>query len=90
MDALIRFADVCYFLAELVVYAVVAWWAFTREGPVAVRGLLGVGTIVVFAATWAVFAGGDPLRGAANVMFRVAWFGLGAAAGLDLLVGSWR
>jgi len=43
---------------------------------------------VVFAAAWSVFAApraAIPLRGAANTMFRFAWFGLAAAAGLELL-----
>lgn len=90
-ESCIGFTDVLWFLAELAAYAAVAWWGLTREVPLAVRLLLGLGGIAVFATTWAVFAApraSRPLRGAANVVFRVAWFGLGAAAGLVAVLGS--
>ncbi len=89
MDSQIRGTDALTFLAELGVYVAVPWWGFTRDVPVAIRGLLGVVGIVVFAATWAIFAApkaSRPLQGMANVVFRIAWFGFGGAAGLILLL----
>ena len=48
MDSSLRFTDVLYFLGELAVYVSVAWWGFTRDVPVVMRLLLGVGGIAVF------------------------------------------
>lgn len=79
-----------YFLAELAVYVSVSWWGFTQDSAAGIRGLLGLGTIVVFAAAWAAFAApraAIPLRGMAIVAFKLAWFGLGAAAGLVVMLG---
>jgi hypothetical protein len=91
MDPSIRFSDVLYFLAELAVYVVMAWWGLTRDVPVVFGALLGVGGVAVLAAAWAIFAAPRariPLHGIANVVFRVAWFGIGAAAGLALVAGA--
>ncbi len=88
MTSSIRFTDVLYFAAELAVYVAVAWWGVTREVPAA--GLVGIGSIVVMATTWSVFAApraSIPLHGIGSLVFRLAWFGVGAAAGVVLTLG---
>ncbi len=91
MDPSIRFRDMLYFLAELAVYAAVAWWGFTRDAPLALRLLLGLGGVIAFAVSWAVLASPKasiPLRGLANVAFRAGWVGLGAVAGMVVVLGN--
>ncbi len=88
----LKIADVLYFIAELLVYAAVAWWGFSREVPGLVRWCLGLGGVAVFAATWGVLASpraNFALQGAAGLLFRVVWFGLGATAAIVVLSGRW-
>lgn len=80
--------DVAYFVAELVVYASVAWWAATRPIPLAGRVGLAVGLVLGLAVTWGVFAAPQAtigLTGAAGTVFRLMWFGVGAAALISVL-----
>lgn len=89
--AALRWADVLYFAAEMVVYVAVAWWGFTRAVPDPARWCLGLGAIALLAVAWGLLASpkaGIPLHGAVDVLFRVLWFGLGAAAAVAVLVGG--
>ena len=81
--------DVLVFLAEVGVLVAVGWWGATRGVAVPARVVLAVGLVTAFAVAWGSWASPKatwPLTGAASVAFRVAWFGLGAAAALAVLL----
>jgi hypothetical protein len=89
MNENFRFFDVLYFLAEMAVYAAVVWWAVSQDSTILIRVLLAIGGVAIFATTWAVFAApGAPihLHGIQDVAFRIAWFALGATAGIAALL----
>ncbi len=87
--------DVLYFLAELASYAAIALFGMTRHLPLAARILLAAGGVVLFATAWALFAAPNdpkwPLHGAADTLFRLAWFGLvlGAACAAAGRIRRW-
>lgn len=71
------------FLLELAVIFAVGYFGLTLSWGLTVRTLVGVGAPVLMAVLWGVFASpraSVPLRGAADVAFRMAWFGIGALA----------
>ena len=81
--------DVVVFLAEVSVLVAVGWWGATRGVAAPLEVLLAVGLVTAFAVAWGAWAAPKatwPLAGAADVAFRVVWFGLGAAALLALLL----
>ncbi|MET3805929.1 hypothetical protein ABIB25_002937 [Nakamurella sp. UYEF19] len=85
----LNFTDVLYFVAEILVYVAVAWWGFTRDVPGPLRWCLALGLLVLFAVTWGLLASPRatfPLHGVADAAFRIAWFGLGAAAAIVVIV----
>lgn len=87
-----RFLDVLYFFAEILVYVAVAWWGFTRDVPAPARWCLGLGGLVVFAATWGMLASpraNFALQGLADTVFRVVWFATGAAAAIVVIAERW-
>lgn len=86
----LKMTDVLYFIAEIVVYIAVAWWGFSRELPGLLRWCLGLGGPVVFAVTWGLLASPRAkfaLHETADTLFRVVWFGLGAAAVIVVIAG---
>ncbi len=90
MNDSIGVADLLWFVAEVAVYIAVAWWGVAHDVPVAARTALGIALVGAFAAGWGTFVAPRarvPLRGAASVVFRVVWFGPGAAAALSLILG---
>ncbi|GAB2829689.1 hypothetical protein GCM10022221_30370 [Actinocorallia aurea] len=48
--------EILAFLLEIVSLGLLAWWGFTREGPVLLRVLLGVGAPLVGAVFWGLLA----------------------------------
>ena len=70
------------FLSELAALAALAWWGATVSGPTAVRVLLAVGTPLVAAILWGVFAAPNaPVHAAVlSLLIKVVVFGAGALA----------
>ncbi len=70
------------FLLELAALAAVAYWGFVMGATPALRILLGIGGLVLFAVVWGVFASPRApakLTGAARVALEIVFFGLAAA-----------
>jgi hypothetical protein len=71
------------FLLELAVLVAVGCWGFSLNAGLPVRVLAGLGGAALMAVLWGVFASPRatvPLRGLADLAFRIAWFGIGALA----------
>lgn len=71
------------FLLELAVLFAVGHWGLTLSQGWPVRLLAGVGGVLLMAVLWGVFAAPKataPLHGVPDVVFRLAWFGVGAVA----------
>jgi hypothetical protein len=76
------------FLLELAVLVALGYFGFHQSG--ALGWVLGLGLPVVFAVLWGCFASPRaprPLPRVVDPVFRVAWFGCGAAA--LVLAGQW-
>ena len=88
MTSTIKFTDILYFLAEVAVYVAVVWWGLTREISTPARWVLAVGLFAVFAVSWGLVAAPRAswhLPGAADLAFRLIWFGLGLAAAVTVV-----
>ncbi|WP_055585607.1 YrdB family protein [Peterkaempfera griseoplana] len=84
-------SGVLAFLAEIGVYVAAGWWGFTRRAPLAVRLLLAMTLVALFAALWGMFgapSAAHPLHGAARAALELCWFGAGAGAWAA--VKGWR
>jgi hypothetical protein len=71
------------FLLELAVLFAVGFWGFTLSSGLPLRLLAGIGTPALMAVLWGILAAPKasfPLQGAADAVFRIAWFGIGAVA----------
>jgi hypothetical protein len=71
------------FLLEIAVLVAIGNWGFSLTQGEVVRLVAGLGGPLVMAVLWGVFAAPKatiPLEGVADTAFRIAWFGLGAAA----------
>lgn len=71
------------FLLELAVLFAVGYWGFTLSSGLPFRLVAGLGTPVLMALLWGVFAAPKaslPLHEVADGAFRISWFGIGAMA----------
>lgn len=71
------------FLLELAVLLAAGYAGFTLPRTLVLRVIVGLGSPVLLAALWGLFAAPRatmPLHGAASVAFQIAWFGVGVLA----------
>ncbi|GAA1796951.1 YrdB family protein [Planosporangium flavigriseum] len=79
-----RYANLALrFALELAGLAAFGYWGFVAGSGLQLKVLLGLGTPVVAAVLWGLFAAPKaavPMPGAAKLVFELLWFGAAAAA----------